>query len=322
VYDNLLIVGGYFDTAGGISTGAVARWDGESWSAVSGGPWHAASFQPAVEALSIYGGGLVASGDFVLAAGVPARNIARWNGSSWAPLGSGLDGVGYDLIVDGDNLWVGGWFGSAGDQQSTRVALWQDSRTPVEVQDLEAVTTSRGVHLAWRLSTATLRDLASIRVQRAGDALGPYVERSDALLVPEAIMAFDDEVVEHGGLYWYRLVLRSRDGAESVAGPIAVRVSGVAPNTTTLHAPCETLGGGPITVRYRIGARTDVRLAIYDVRGRRMRILDNGVREPGDWLVAWDRRAAGGAAVARGLYFVHLDAGSVRATRKLLLVHP
>ena len=38
-------------------------------------------------------GNLYVGGDFTVAGDVPANNIAKWNGSSWSALGSGMNTV-------------------------------------------------------------------------------------------------------------------------------------------------------------------------------------------------------------------------------------
>ena len=45
-----------------------------------------------VNALAIYQGQLITGGSFTNAGGVPANNIAAWDGVSWSPLGIGTNG--------------------------------------------------------------------------------------------------------------------------------------------------------------------------------------------------------------------------------------
>jgi len=58
-----------------------------------------------VYALAISGNTLYAGGAFTTAGGNPANNIAKWNGSSWSPLGDGISGqppsstVGVDALA-------------------------------------------------------------------------------------------------------------------------------------------------------------------------------------------------------------------------------
>ena len=44
-----------------------------------------------VSALTVYNGELIAGGDFTTAGGTRASYIARWNGATWQPLGSGMN---------------------------------------------------------------------------------------------------------------------------------------------------------------------------------------------------------------------------------------
>jgi hypothetical protein len=132
-----LYVGGYFDTAGGAPAANLVRWDGTSWSEVGGGV--AASGWRGVQALESFddGGGpaLYATGEFDSAGGVPALGIARWNGTVWSALGSGLtwtqvgNGIphGKALKVFGNELYVGGSFGELGTLASSAIARWDGS---------------------------------------------------------------------------------------------------------------------------------------------------------------------------------------------------
>ena len=43
-------------------------------------------------ALTVYNGELIAGGWFTTAGGVTCNCIARWDGSAWQPLGSGMSG--------------------------------------------------------------------------------------------------------------------------------------------------------------------------------------------------------------------------------------
>jgi hypothetical protein len=45
---------------------------------------------PVVLALAVSGSDLYAGGEFTTAGGISAANIAKWNGSSWSALGSGM----------------------------------------------------------------------------------------------------------------------------------------------------------------------------------------------------------------------------------------
>lgn len=74
------------------------------------------------------GPALYAGGQFASAGGVAASNIARWDGSQWSPLGSGVNGAVSCMAVfddgSGPALYVGGSFTSAGGVPVNRIARW------------------------------------------------------------------------------------------------------------------------------------------------------------------------------------------------------
>ncbi|HOA06068.1 MAG TPA: hypothetical protein PKH86_09500, partial [Candidatus Fermentibacter daniensis] len=67
-----------------------------------------------VLALAVSGTDVYVGGDFTQAGGSPANYIARWDGSSWHSLGSGVDKWVYAIAVSGTDVYVGGDFTQAG----------------------------------------------------------------------------------------------------------------------------------------------------------------------------------------------------------------
>src|SRR2546422_1350956 len=68
--------------------------------------------RPYVSALAVSGSGVYAGGAFTTAGGSAANSIAKWNGSSWSALGSGMGGVTYPEVYApaglGSDLYAGG----------------------------------------------------------------------------------------------------------------------------------------------------------------------------------------------------------------------
>lgn len=154
-----LLVGGSFTSIGGVTANGLARWNGTAWSAVLGwsGGVMALARQPngelvvatanrvfqsfgsswvplgwniaAVRALAVLTNGtLVAAGNFIDAGGTPANRIARWNGTIWQPLGSGLNlSVDSLLPLPNGDLLVGGTFSTAGGVPANGLARWNGS---------------------------------------------------------------------------------------------------------------------------------------------------------------------------------------------------
>jgi hypothetical protein len=81
-----------------------------------------------VRAVSMFNGDLYAAGVFKNAGGVPANRIARYTGSGWSALGTGLSGPVADLEVfddgTGAQLFVVGEFNQAGGLLTYGAARW------------------------------------------------------------------------------------------------------------------------------------------------------------------------------------------------------
>jgi hypothetical protein len=70
-------------------------------------------------------GTLYTAGRFITINGVAATNIARWDGSGWSPLGTGIDGDVLTLAIGSDGaVYAGGRFGVAGGVPVQNVARW------------------------------------------------------------------------------------------------------------------------------------------------------------------------------------------------------
>ena len=59
---------------------------------------------------------------------------------------------------------------------------------------------------------------------------------------------------------------------------------------------------------------------VYDVGGRRLRLLAMGDLAAGRHSVVWDGRDEAGRSLPSGIYLYRLSSGEGRITRKMLLV--
>lgn len=121
----VLVAGGDFLDVAGMPAPGVARWDGTQWRALGSGLAFGASPGRAHALGRLPDGSLVAGGFFSTAGGVPAANVARWDGAAWQSLGSGTNGGINCILSDAEGrLWFGGSFTQAGSQPASRVARW------------------------------------------------------------------------------------------------------------------------------------------------------------------------------------------------------
>jgi hypothetical protein len=135
---NLYAGGVILDTLDAVVINGIARWDGAAWSALGKGLRSTEAYNHAyVNALELDNAGhLYVGGNFDSAGQVPARNIARWDGSRWTALGSGTDGAVDALTFDSSgNLYVGGRFVTAGGKLSPHFAICRGVETATRPQE-------------------------------------------------------------------------------------------------------------------------------------------------------------------------------------------
>src|SRR5580765_8468778 len=112
-------IGGDFTSVGNVLATDIAKWDGQTWSALGSGM--NASGQAFVYRMAVApNGDIYAGGQFTSAGGINATNVAKWNGVAWSPLGLGIGNPPPSNIpvmamaLSGSNLYVGGGFTNAG----------------------------------------------------------------------------------------------------------------------------------------------------------------------------------------------------------------
>ncbi|MDZ7291336.1 MAG: carboxypeptidase regulatory-like domain-containing protein [candidate division KSB1 bacterium] len=74
------------------------------------------------------------------------------------------------------------------------------------------------------------------------------------------------------------------------------------------------------SIKYQVPVRTNVSLRIYNALGQEVRILVNGVKEPGIHTANWDGKDNNGRQLSTGIYLFRLEAGDFVMTRKMVLV--
>jgi len=126
----VVVLGGRFLSMGGIGASRIAVWDpatGVVSALGSGldGEVHALAVGPAGE--------LLAGGPFTTAGGAPTAGVARWDGTAWQPLGSGIAQNGSDptvralVVLPSGEVVAAGTFQVAGGVPAAWVARWDGS---------------------------------------------------------------------------------------------------------------------------------------------------------------------------------------------------
>jgi hypothetical protein len=165
-----LYAGGNFNTASSatqldISVTKIARWSmaSSTWSPL-GTPVQN-GMNDAVTAIAVRGSNLYVGGAFITAndstqANMSANRIARWSltSNTWSPLGSVDNGLNYlvnDLAVSGGDVYVGGYFTTAGGLPSSHFAHWISNNNPPVITADGPTTFCAGGNVTLTSSSAT-----------------------------------------------------------------------------------------------------------------------------------------------------------------------
>jgi subtilisin family serine protease len=103
--------------------------------------------------------------------------------------------------------------------------------------------------------------------------------------------------------------------------PTAVAEKGVTP-ALALVAAAPNPAAGFAKIRYALPAGGWARLSLYDVGGRRVRVLVEGTLPAGSRIATWDGRDDRGARLPAGVYFARLESGAAIRRSKVVLLDP
>lgn len=135
----ILYVGGSFaKVINGGHYQSIISWNGTSWSPM-GFIASSGSESRNAHAFTLFQGDLYASGKFWIATTV-VNGVAKWNGSSWSAVSSGLGGYVYELLSYNNklyavgssfasgSLYAGGRFTSISGVSASRLAKWNGTK--------------------------------------------------------------------------------------------------------------------------------------------------------------------------------------------------
>ncbi len=181
-----------------------------------------------------------------------------------------------------------------------------------------------------------LRDLRSAAeashafevVWQVGDGGWPVVITWDAETIPENIeLTMQDNL---DGSFFSGVSMRACDRmviSEEQAPAGGVRImatrTGGDPQSVrrfALHQSTPNPFKPATTIAFELPREVEVRLAVYDVKGRLVRVLTHDVWPAGEHRLIWDGRDGSGADVASGVYFSHIEAQEFVRSRKMMLL--
>jgi choice-of-anchor B domain-containing protein len=103
-----------------------------------------------------------------------------------------------------------------------------------------------------------------------------------------------------------------------LAGPTSVRTQGTPPFSISDAAPNPF--SGRTRIAYALARGADVTVAVYDVRGERVKRLQSGWEGSGTRELWWDGSTDDGARAPSGAYYVRVQSAGTMQSRKITLV--
>jgi hypothetical protein len=186
---------------------------------------------------------------------------------------------------------------------------------PVELMSFTGTGGPGTVELRW--ATATETDNLGFWLWRSPSANGEYARVNSDLIegagtssLPREYRYVDAGL--HPGIYWYKLEDVAVDGDTELHGPISVTVLPAVASLLTC-SPNPVRGAALLQFTVPLLAPSSVR--IYSASGHLVATLLEEILEPGSHVCEWHSEA-----VASGMYYCTLEAGSARESRRIVVV--
>jgi hypothetical protein len=190
-----------------------------------------------------------------------------------------------------------------------------DVSIPIVLQGLDARWSGNDVEVSWTMPEAMSN--LTFEVARQERNAGPFVRSPQTEIIEEGNQfVFHDRSTAPETTYTYRIII-SRDGSAVTSFETTV-------TTPAMRFVLEQNRPNPFNpsteIAFQLRSAERVRLKIYDVSGRLVRVLLDENRLAGRGNVIWNGVDDTGRIVASGVYFCRMTAGPFQETRRMLLL--
>jgi hypothetical protein len=274
------------------------------------------------------GSDIYVGGAFDSAGGIAASNIARWDGSGWHAVGSGLNAPVHALAFRNDTLYAGGEFTSAGDILAPHIARWDGTSWSTlgdgVTNDVDAIAIADGAIYAggsfsgaggtdalciarWDIPHGTWSPLGSGITGGNNPTVKALAVRNNELYVGgDFTTAGNRPSLNIARWLAPTLSVGEENGERDMVKGDALRLGRSRPNPASATA----------AISFRLPRSSFSTLKIYDARGREVATLLNGEMAAGDHNVRWPVDG-----VADGIYFYRLNSGGSVETGEMVVLH-
>jgi flagellar hook capping protein FlgD len=188
--------------------------------------------------------------------------------------------------------------------------------TAVVVARFTAETAGAAIRLRWTVTDAG--EVAGFQLQRARGEGAWELLGEPVLPASGSEYAVEDDEVEPGARYRYRLEVRLREGGSLWAGPVEAMLPAIAERFALRAAPNPS--AGPVALWVSLPARGAVSVSVYDLAGKEVARLHEGETRAGLLRLDWAGRSTEGRALPPGLYWARARSAGAEAICRLARV--
>ena len=207
---------------------------------------------------------------------------------------------------------------AGGTSNTVKTGFWYaaaiTSTVDVAITSFFAELEGDAVLLTWEAGASS--SFEGFNVYRSAAGAESFERLNAALIPPAKAGSYRDDTALPGHAYQYWVEAVSKEGEWS-SQTISIAIP---PKPTTLYQNYPNPFNPTTSIGFYLAARASVTLAIYDVRGARVRLLTADARPEGRHVVQWDGKNDAGVRVGSGVYYYRLEAGKETFTKKLVVV--
>jgi len=183
---------------------------------------------------------------------------------------------------------------------------------PVELSSFDSKVRNNNVFLTWSTATETNNLGFEIERKSPGNTFSKvsFIKGSGTSEEPHVYNFIDKKLMP--GTYHYRLKQINFDGTFNYSKTIGVEIT--TPNCIKLRQNYPNPFNPITAINYELPQSGHVTLKVFNLSGKKIKLLENAIREAGTYNVIWDGTNDYGRSVSSGIYICHMEFSSTSDT--------
>ncbi len=197
---------------------------------------------------------------------------------------------------------------------------WEPINVGIELTGFSASVVNGALCLKWQTSSEIGNAAWHIDRREIGGAWSCIASVPSGGNSPSGnSYSFTDRDIEFGKTYHYRLGSVDEKGEIVWQGMIEINPATLGmPRTFALAQNYPNPFVHQTLLKYQVPRKERVTITLYDVTGREITQLTDGIHDPGFYEITWDGRERNGEKAGQGVYFCRMEAGDFTKTRRLI----